>query len=462
MENIIRNGTNWGSEADKLNDNFKTDSIKDVAFAVNVDTPTGEHKILDGSKANFFDIYLDREHTVINNISNMRLGEKYIIQVRQDAGGKNHLHWGTRTENQNLEVTTYPVMGSYVDIVITGTFDWSSLSTIPQIKSKLKITGLTENPMNCSGLVVENFDESTNTITVYNPFKSSLTGEVGTTGVNIEVTTSNYFFPIEEDNWISTEPFGVTMFEVWSFEPGFTSIKKVGIHTSETRYKSRARIIQSISDDFVGGDDNGILEWYESKLNGTVASRNTKVDENHFGIIGQKLDGGATSARCNMRLQPDGFVLTNSKSVLEFVQINEPNFFALVGTKSYLGWNDGNNNPNSISDGFYFEIVSNGDSTARVWCVAKKNSVKTEYDTGINLNEDTWNVFTIQIPSTFNYARFYINDVEVLELTDVTNFPTAKLTPFFGCTHNGDPLAKAIYNGTDMASLKYKINEDRI
>ncbi len=462
MENINSTGT-MGDLVSDLNSNFSESSIKEQADKVNSTTLSGTSVTPDGTTANFFNVMLTQNHTVINNIANMREGERYVIQTLQDAGGKSHVHWGTNTPNTGLTVSTSRAMGETIIITVdAGTFDWSAFSSIPQISNKIKITGLNENPMNCGQVVVDSFDESTGHIYISSPFASSISGESGTTGVSITVTSSNYFFPEEEDNWISTSPFGVTMFECWTSGGGMVSIRKIGIHTANPRYISKARLVQEVSDDFVGGDDNGILEWKESSINGAISSQSAEIDSNHQGIIGSRISGGSASARTCMRLQLNGFNITNMRSIVEFVHKLDSDFFEQVGTIVSCGWSDGDNNITEIKDGFFFELISNGDNSARLSCIVMNGSARTTYDTGIDIDGGEWLSFAIQIDSGYTHAHFYVNDIEVLKQDDITNFTANKLTSYFGIKHLGDALTGNKLMHTDMVSIKYKQNVDRI
>ena len=134
---------------------------------------TGEDITLDAANGtNFFDVYLTSPHTVLSNIQNMMIGERYIIQMRQNNVGKNHVHWGSHTHNTGLTITTTPGMGDTVILSVdAGTFDWSSLNTAIGLNTRLTIKGLTENAMNCGGFKVDGFDESTGEIYITNPFR---------------------------------------------------------------------------------------------------------------------------------------------------------------------------------------------------------------------------------------------------------------------------------------------------
>ncbi len=462
MELITRNGTDWGTEADKLNTNFTEAKVKDTAFSVHSSTLSGGSITPDGENTNFFNISLTQEHTVINNIINMREGENYVIQLLQNGTGKNHVHWGDQVVNTGLTVTTSRAMGNGILVKVdSGTFDWDCFSALPQVTNKIKIIGLTNNALNCGGLIVDSFDASTGDIHITLPWVNSFVAET-TSNVIIIITASNYFFAESKDNWISTNPHSVTMFKCFTSGGGLVTIEKVGVHTNNPQYKSKARIIQEISDDFVGGDDNGILEWKEANQNGAIGSDSGKVDDAHMGILSQKISNGAASARNNMRLQLGGFVLTNMRSILEFVHLYEVGFFASAGAIAADGWSNGGTDINVITDGIFFRRISNGDGTARVHCVCKADGTETTYDTGINIDEETWYSFTIQIDPSYSHVHFYINDIEVLKQTDNSNFPMGKVTPFFGTRYNGDPLAKSTFQHTDMVSIKYKLNKDRI
>ena len=445
-----------------VNSNFSEASIKDEAFRVSSGTLSGESVTPNGENTNFFNIMLTQEHTVIQNIANMREGETYIIQTLQDASGKNHIHWGNQSVNTGLNVTTSRAMGNGIIVKVnSGTFDWDNFSSLPQVTNKIKIIGLTNNSLNCGGLVVDSFDESSGEIHITLPWADSMIAET-TADVVIISTASNYFFAEEEDNWINTAPFSVTMFKCYTSGGGLVTIEKIGSHTSDQKYKSKARIVQEISDDFVGGDDNGILEWKETNTNGGVGSDSGKVDPSHMGILSQKLSTGKTSVKNNMRLQSDGFVLTNMRSIVEYIHLYEADFFANTGAISADGWNNGGTDINVTTDGFFFRRVGNGDGTARVHCICEADGTETDHDTGIDIDEETWYSFAIQIDPSYSHAHFYINDIEVLKQTDTTNFPTAKLTPFFGTRYNGTALTKNLFQHTDMASIKYRPNADRI
>jgi len=96
MENINSTGT-MGDLVSDVNSNFSEASIKDVAFANNVvSTVSGDIITPDGADGNFFDIYLNRPTTNINMPINIRSGETYRFQVRQDMVGGRVIKWGSK------------------------------------------------------------------------------------------------------------------------------------------------------------------------------------------------------------------------------------------------------------------------------------------------------------------------------------------------------------------------------
>ena len=467
MENIIRDGTNWGAEADKLNANFTEDSIKDTAFAVNVDPAmSGDVIVPDGDKNNFFDIYLNRPVTRIEMPINARNGEIYRFQIRQDGTGGRSIIWGTKVSNTGLTCTLNKGMGNTCLLYITaGTFDWTQLSKGSGRQSFITLNGFTQSALNLGGIKISDFDESAGYIQFDHPFIDSISDVTGDTGCTIDYENKFYFLDKDSDSWIGQQPYEVTQFTFFSTTGGASGLlTRKGIYSNSIVNRAKARSSYEIVDDFIAGNDDGQLQWAEANSEGAISTSSSDVDSNHFGIVYHRLNSGANSARTNMRLVADGFVLSESRSVIETVIKFDNNYFSETGNTVYIGWNDGNNTPTNAIDGYYFEVISNGDNTGRLWCITETGNTKDAYDTGIDLGEDDWQSFTIQMASGFGSVQFYVNDVLVQKKlnTGGTLFTEAKITPFFGSQYSGTGLVSTKSFYVDLFSLKYRMNADRI
>ncbi len=467
METIL---SEWemGTLVGSVNSNFSEASIKDTAFKVNSESLTGDTITPDGSNnKNFFDIYLDREITRVNMPINFRDGETYRFQVRQDGRGGRAISWGTKVTNTGLTCTINKGMGDSCLLYITaGTFDWSKLQKASGRQSFISLSGFTQGALNIGWIKISDFDESAGYIQFDHPFIDSVVDVVGETGCTVAYDNKFYFTAKEQDDWIGQQPYEVTQFTFYTTTDGASGIlTKEGTLSNSLYTKAKARSYYEIVDDFIAGNDDGQLQWYEQNTNGQVNTSSSNVDGDHFGIVHHRINSGNTSGRTNMRLVSDGFMLTDSRSVTEEVVKFDANYFSQAGMVMMAGWNDGSSqSPITITDGYYFEVVSNGDNTGRVWCITEIGGVRDEYDTGIDLGEDEWCSLAIQMSPGFGHIQFYVNDIMVQKKinTGGTLFTQAKVTPFFGSQYSGAGLAsnKSFY--VDLFSLKYRMNEDRI
>jgi len=468
METIPVTGIMGDLVAD-VNTNFSETSIKDTAFKVNVNAMmTGDVIVPDGSNnKNFFDVYLNRAETRIAMPVNFRDGEVYRFQIRQDGTGGRELEWGTKVENTGLTCSLTKGSGSAVTITITaGIFDWTQLHQSSGRQSFIHLAGFNQNANNIKGIKLTSFDESAGTITFNHPFCSSITDESSSAGHTINYENKFYFTNGDVDDWIGTNPYAVTQYSFYTTTDGASGIlTKEGVLSNSLYSKAKARNFYEIVDDFIAGNDDGQLQWSEQNTNGQINTSSSNVDGNHFGTIHHRINNGNTSGRTNMRLISDGFQLNDSRSVVETVIKFDANYFSQSGMIAVIGWNDGSSqSPISINDGYYFEIVSNGDNTGRVCCITTTGGTKDEYDTGIDIGEDEWCSFTIQMSPNFTHIHFYVNDYEVLskDNTGGTLFTTAKVTPFFGSRYSGDTLTANREFYVDLFSMKYRMNSDRI
>jgi len=442
-------------------------TIKDNAFAVNsVGGLTGDVITPDGDDGNFFDIYLNRVTTRIAMPVNIRNGETYRFQIRQDMTGGRAIEWGTLVENTGLTCTFNKGIGNSCLLYITaGTFDWTSLQNATGRKSFLNLSGFTQSSLNLKGVKISDFDESAGYIQFDHPFIDSVSDVVGDTDCSVNYENNFYFTDEQGDDWISQKPFGVTQFTFYSTTGGYSGLlKKEGVYSNSIHKRANVRFEETLTDDFVSGSDNGLLEWREANSNGSIGTTSADVDENHFGLLILGLDAGKSGdCRCSTSLGTDMFVLSNSRVDVSGIIKGNANSYSTSDVKWYFGWSD-TNQPQLTSNGIYFMLVSNGTGKARVWCIGEKANVSTSYDTGIDLAEDEWYVLHVGIPSNGGDIHFAINDIIVYEIAQTDIGITEKVTPIFAgyYDYTGTPLPNTKQWFADAFSLKYRMSLDRI
>ncbi len=457
---LYTDGSNWLVLTEKKN------NITDAVFKPNVDPAmSGDVLDIDGSRGNFFDIYLNRPLTRINMPINLINGKPYKFQIRQDHIGGRAIKWGSLHLFTGLNVECYHGMGDITLIINSGTFDWSVLKVGAGRKSFINIAGFSANENNTKGLKVSSFDESTGEINIDSPSWSL--ANLTESGITLEIENAFYFFDEKNDSWISQFQFGVTVFSGWTASEGASlSMVKDGVYSNILHQRAKIRFEEELTDDFINGSDNGFLNWREANSNGSVGVSSADIDSNHIGIIAMAMTGGATSdGRASNTLGNDMFNVSNMRVGISAVIKANENAFETANVKYYFGWSD-NNKFQSAIDGFYFEIIADGsgDGYGRVWAVSEKAGVKTSYDTGIDLYEDEWYILHIGKPAGGGDIHFTINDITVHEVAQSTIGITAKLTCGFACCYDytGTPLPDNKTMFIDAFSLKYRMNHDRI
>ncbi len=447
-------------------DTSDMENIKDGVVDVTSEYYSGDTITPDGTDGNFFDIYLDRSTTRVEMPVNLREGEIYRFQVRQDGTGGRAISWGTKVSNTGLTCTLRKSMGDSCLLYITaGTFDWTQLSKATGRQSFIALSGFAQPALNLGGVKISDFDESAGYIQFDHPFIDSIVDVTGDTGCTVSYENKFYFTDKDSDSWVGQHPREVTQFTFYSTTGGASGLlRREGIYSNAVVHKAKARSVYEVVDDFVAGNDDGQLQWAEAVSGGTISTSSSDVDGIHIGQVYHKISAGEITARTYMRLQLDAFVLDNSRSVIETIIKFNADFFSQAGTSAYIGWADDNNNITEVQNGYYFEVISNGDNTGRVWCVTENANTKDSYDTGIDIGEDEWSSFTIQIAPGFGSMQFYLNDILVQKKlnTSGTLFSVAKMTAFFASYHSGAATAQAKNFYVDMFSLKYRLNEDRI
>ncbi len=443
-------------------------SVKDDAFKVNVDGGlSGDVVDLDCSdNTNFFDIYLNRPVTRINLPLNARNGEIYRVQVRQDMTGGRAITWGNKDTFTGLNTSLNIGMGGSTILLYihSGTFDWSTLRAQAGRKSYIQVEGFANSVNNFDGLKVSSFDESAGLITLDAP-DWDLIGENTVAGITISVENPFYFADEKNDVWIGLFPFGVTQFSFYTTSDGYSCLlEKNGVYSNTKHQRAKVRFEEELTDDFISGSDNGLLEWREAASNGSVGTSSSDVDGNHPGALMLGLNGGASgNCRCSTSLGSDMFNVSAMRVGISGILKGNANSFSTANVKWYFGWSD-TNQPQSTSNGFYFMLVADGTGKARVSCVAVKSGIPKEYDTGIDLSEDDWYDLHIGKPSNGSDIHFAINDVIVYQLSQNNIGITEKLTPVFGgyYAYTGTPLPNNKQLFVDAFSIKYRMSSDRI
>ncbi len=443
------------------------ENIKDGVFEADVvSVLSGDVITPDGNDGNFFDIYLDRPVTRITMPVNIRNGETYRFQVRQDMTGGRVIKWGSKDVYDNLDAEIYQSGGELEIYITDGTFDWSKLMASAGRKSFINLKGFVYENNNIGGLKVKSFDESSDLITCESPswFIEDCEGD---SGVTIEVENIFYFIDEKGDDWVSQKPFGVTMFTFYSTTEGASGIlNKTGVYANHLQNKANIRFEETLTDDFANGSDDGLLNWREGNSNGTTTSSSADVDDSHVGLLLQRLNGGATGdGRTSTTLGTDMFNVSKMRTNINGICKFNENALETADVKYYFGWTD-HTQWQSANDGAYFEIVADGstEGKGRVYCVTEKANVRTIYDTGIDLVEDEWFQMFIGIPPNGGSIHFVVNDLTVHHADRSTFGDTAKITPGFGqfYDYTGTSLPNNKEWFIDAFSLKYRLNEDRI
>ena len=442
-----------------------------IALQTNVFAPQVESMMfgdtldLDCENKNFFDIYLNRDVTRINLPTNVINGLTYRVQIRQDAVGGRAIQWGNKDTFTGLNVSINTGMGGTIILYIhSGTFDWSVLRDNPGRKSYIQTEGFVNNVNNFDGMKVSSFDESAGTITLEGA-NWDFIDENTVAGISISVENPFYFTDEMNDIWIGQFPFGVTQFTFYSTSDGGSALlTKEGVYSNTMHQRAKIRFEEELTDDFVSGSDNGLLEWREAASNGSVNTTSSDVDGNHPGGLSIKLNGSATAdGRASTSLGTDMFNLSDMRIGTSGIIKGNANSFSTADVIWYCGFSD-SNQPQSTADGMYFEIIADGAGNGRVHCVGEIGGAKTTYDTGVDLVEDDWFVLHIGKPSHSGTVHFAVNDIVVYEMAQSTIGFTNKLTPIFGgyYDYTGTPLPNNKQLFIDGFSMKYRMSSDRI
>ncbi len=421
-----------------------------------------------GLSGNFFDVYLNRPMTRISMPSNLRNGEIYRFQIRQDHIGGRAVQWGTQQVNESLNCSFSIDTGSACELHInSGSFYWLALNQSTGRQSHIDISGFTQNALNLKGLKITSFDEATGVICFNHPFVGSVSAEAEVANCTINVNNNFYFIDEQSDTWIGQFPFGVTQFTYYSVSEGASGILvKEGVYSNSSHLKAKVRMAEHLTDDFVSGSDDGLLNWREANsIGNTTTTSSADVDENHVGMLMQRLTSGLTAnARTSSTLGSDAYVLSNMRVGIEGICKFNENSLETSDVNYYFGWTD-NTQWSLTSDGLYFKIVADGsaDGLGRVYCVSAIGGVDTVYDTGIDLPEEEWFQMHIGIPANGD-IHFVLNDVTVHEVARSTVGLSVKLTCGFGqyYDYTGTPLPDHKDWFIDTFSLKYRMNLDRI
>ena len=440
--------------------------IKTTTFKPSVDTLLGDVVTPDGANGNFFDVYLNRPMTRITMPDNFRNGETYRFQIRQDGTGGKFLRWGDYDTFTDLNVSVNTGMGGTTLIIYvnSGTFDWNVLRAGAGRKSFINLGGFANNVNNINGLKLVSFDESAGSITVTAP-NWDIIDEDNATGIMISVENAFYFIDEKGDDWISQFPYGVTMFEVFTTTSGESALLvKKGVYSNSLYQKAKIRFEEQLTDDFINGSDDGLLNWRESNANGNTATSSADVDENHVGILIQRLSANATAkGRTSTTMGSDGFVVSNMRAGISGIVKPNGNAFTTADVNYYFGWIDGVQFQIS-NNGAMFKIVADGTGKGRVHCITQNGGIDTDYDTGIDLTEDNWYSLHIGVPSNGGDIMFIIDNYLVHTADRSTMDDTQKVTCGFGqyYDYNGTTLPNNKEWFIDAFSIKYRMNHDRI
>jgi len=362
-----------------------------------------------------------------------------------------------------MELVVEPCSGE-TKIHSQETFDWSILRADAGRKSYIQIEGFANNVNNFDGMKVSSYDESAGTITLEGA-NWDFIDENTVTGISISIESQFYFTDEMNDNWIGQFPYGVTMFQFYSTTDGASALLgKVGVYSNTSHQRAKIRFEEELTDDFINGSDDGLLNWREANEKGSTTYSSSDVDENHPGILRQRLNNGETgNVRTQTSLGLDALIVSNMRVGISGIVKPITNAFTTVNVKYYFGYTD-HAQWNSTKDGFYFEIAADGAGKGRVFCVGEDNNVRTVYDTGIDLTEDDWFVLHIGKPAHSGTIHFAINDIIVHEMEQSVIGMGANITPAFGSTYayQATPLPNNKDWFVDAFALKYRMSQDRI
>ena len=115
------------------------------------------------------------------------------------------------------------------------------------------------------------------------------------------------------------------------------------MYSNVAEVKAKVRFEEQLTDDFINGSDNGLLNWREANSNGSVGTASADVDVDHPGIIDITLDNGvAADCRASTNLGNDQFMLGNMKVDIEGITKFNGNAFGTADVIYYFGWSDAN------------------------------------------------------------------------------------------------------------------------
>ncbi len=226
------------------------------------------------------------------------------------------------------------------------------------------------------------------------------------------------------------------------------------------------RYEEHLTDDFINGSDEGLLNWREANVNGSTVVSSNDVDANHLGMLYQRLNAAAAAdGRTSTTLGTDMFNVSTFRSGIEGICKFNENSLETAYVKYFYGWSD-NNQMHSVTDGAYFEIIADGvgEGLGRVYCVTEIGGTKTSYDTGIDLPEDEWFSMRVGIPSNGGAIKFVLNNIVIHRALRTTMGVTVKMTCGFGqyYDYTGTPLPNNKEWFIDAFSIKYRMSGDRV
>ncbi len=459
------NGTAWNDifTASSVDETF----VKNNAFDVNVESAlSGDTIDLDCSdNTNFFDIYLDRPFTRINLPTNARNGEVYRVQIRQDGTGGRFLKWGNKDTFTGLNASINTGMGGTIILYVhSGTFDWSKLRADAGRKSFIDVAGFINNVNTFNGVKLSSFDESAGTITL-DGAKWDIIDENTVAGVTISIENAFYFTDEKGDDWIGQFPYGVTQFEFFTTTDGASALlTKKGVYSNSLYTQAKVTFEETLTDDFINGSDDGLLNWREGNYNGTTTTSTADIDAEHPGLLIQRLNGGATAdGRTSTTMGTDMFNISNKRIIIEGVIKPNESGFTTPEVNYYFGWSD-NVQFQSMNDGVVFQIIADGTGKGRIHCVTAIGAVDTDYDTGIDLLEDEWHSLKIGLPPNGIGIHFIVDNILVHTADRATFNENEKVTcgfsQYYDYTDTALPNNKEWF--IDAFSLKYRMNNNRI
>ncbi len=446
------------------------EASKAEIFAIHSVSMNGDVVTPDASTYNFFDIYLNRPTTRINMPSGGVNGEPIRFQLRQDGTGGRHVVWGTKVENTGLTCTINKGMGDSLIIYITGgTFDWSLLNSAGGRKSYLTMSGFAQNSLNVAQLKLSSFDESAGTITLDYTFSDSVVDVTGATGINISYENGFYFQNESGDTWHGLRPYSVTLYEYFdTASDGSGMLTKQGIYMNSASgcMRTTVRDEETLTDDFINGNDDGLLNWREGGSNHSINQATGDVSAEHPGVIYMRANGLVTAdARAYFSMGSDQIIVDSMRAGVEGIIKFDENALETADMKYFFGWSD-NTLWHSANDGAFFEIVADGsvEGKGRVHCILLKAGVRVDYDTGVDLFENEWHVLRIGKSSNNLKLKFSVDDIILYYGNYADMGGTVKMTCGYGLYYDytGTPLPenKAWY--FDAFAFKYRMCQDRI